>query len=296
MTISKLQVGSWDVSFVDDPAVIFPRWAVAEGLGILNLWQQLFPTEDTWVRRTLGIPSLIVRLDCVIDSGRLHIYEIEERPAGIGITSHINPQFHSLFSELIRSWPQVSVLVSPKRTGSDDYMWAPTLDIDSHDQQVIIVRAEPDEAEFHRLEPFSASSLRHKGSKVYGVGLGWWESVRSGDTLPWDRGFVVKPTQGSKCRGIEIWLPKPLCEQYKGGSTRARVERTLAAQGEMFLQPFHPPMRVNGNLNMEMAMRVFFGYSPETQDWVCLGGTWNARQNVRIHGSSDAVFGPVVLD
>jgi hypothetical protein len=52
---------------------------------------------------------------------------------------------------------------------------------------------------------------------------------------------------------------------------------------------------MNGSRYYEI-WRVFYGFDPETRDWLPLGGVWNARPNtLRLHGASDAIFGAVVI-
>ena len=43
-----------------------------------------------------------------------------------------------------------------------------------------------------------------------------------------------------------------------------------------------------------MMYRVFFGYNLHHGRWECCGGGWVARPNLRIHGASDAICGPIV--
>ncbi|MEK7611476.1 MAG: hypothetical protein AAB486_03855 [Patescibacteria group bacterium] len=296
MQITTLQSGKWTVNMATR-IIVFPRWAVEAGRELLPEWQRLFPKEETWVQREVGTPSLIVRLDCTIVESALRVFEIEERPAGIGITGQINPQFRERLEGLRVQWPLFSVVVSKQRQGCDDNLWAQILGLDEYRDGLVMVRAEPEEPEFHRLTPFSVSSVRMKGNKSYGVDLDWWRRVASPEELPWDEPFVLKPLQGSKCHDLEVWVPKTSrhFDQVKGASTRTRVARTLLRNGAMYCQPFHSPMSFEDDPRMRMILRVYYGYEPQASSWQCLGGVWNARPNWIVHGASDAVFGPIQI-
>ncbi len=296
MQITMLQSGAWTVNMADRD-VVFPGSAIEAGQLFLERWQHRFPREDTWVQREVGVPSLIVRLDCTIVDGTLRVYEIEERPAGVGITSRINPQFRDFLGGLQAYWPKFSVVVSGRRKGSDDDLWAPVLGLSDYREGLVMVRAEPEEAEYHWLEQYSVSSVRMKGNKSYGEDLDWWRRVACPEELPWDQPFVLKPMQGSKCRDLEVWVPKTSAhyEQAKGASTRTRVARTLLKNGAMYCQPFYSPMVFEEDPRMRMILRVYYGYNRLDRFWQCLGGVWNARPNWIVHGASDAVFGPILI-
>ncbi len=282
--------GAWQ-STVCSQADLFAAEMIGEGQETLALWQRLFPHEHTWVQEEHGVPSLIVRLDCTICAdGHLGIYEVEERPAGIGFTGLLNAQFQSKLAALRQKWPSISVVLSPNRRAGDDYLWTEVVSEVSNGHKVL-VRAEPEESDYWPLEGRSISSVRSKGDKSYGVAFGWWREVNSTNDLPWDETFVLKPMQGSKARGIAIWDP----QRRNGASTRSQVERARAAAGgRVFLQPFIPALAGREGYAFKM-LRMFYGYDPELHFWQCLGGSWTARNNLRLHGSSDSLFGPVLV-
>ena len=66
--------------------------------------------------------------------------------------------------------------------------------------------------------------------------------------------------------------------------------------GAMFCQQLYPPMETSFKKFPWMIFRIFYGYDPGKRQWKCLGGNWNARHNLRIHGASDALFGPAVVE
>jgi hypothetical protein len=65
----------------------------------------------------------------------------------------------------------------------------------------------------------------------------------------------------------------------------------------MYQQPYFPPIELNGNgKTWYMIHRIFYGYDLSKGEWDYLGGFYNARQNLVVYGSSDAIFGPVVAN
>lgn len=118
-----------------------------------------------------------------------------------------------------------------------------------------------------------------------------WRKIHHPDELDWNEPFVLKPVQGSKTRDVLIWHP----DKLPGSATKTKVSRELDnRQGGMYHQNFEIPTVINLNgQEMWMIYRIFFGYNIHEKSWKYLGGVWNARQNLKIHGASDAVFGPI---
>ena len=278
--------------------------ATAECLGLLSEWQKVFPGEGTFAQEKFGVPSLLVRLDCVWRKGTgLGVYEIEDPPAGVGITLTLNQQFRTLLSELQKEWPEFFVVVSPRRAkhGGDDHLWIPEI---SHSEvlkgnRLVLVRADPDELSFHALVSRSVSTVATKGLKSYGRALGLWKALapqevaRNPEQLPWEEGFCIKPFQGSKTRGVVIWKPGEKSEVKK----RQVLARIQSPEGA-YIQPFIPPMRMRiKGKPYNYIFRIFFGYSPKRKEWIALGGNWDARPapEVLIHGALDTVAGAAIL-
>lgn len=286
----------WDVN-VSRVETSLPEKAVQQGYELINKWSRSFQEENTWVRQNLGIPSLIARIDSTLDPyGNMLPYEIEERPGGIGATSVINPEFCKRLAETTQTWPTFQVVVSEKRTGFDDGLWAETVNLKNiSSDKLYFVRAEPEETEFHFLEPQSISSLKEKGNKSYGVALGLWKPVNSPDQLEWDRAFALKPVQGSKSRDVRLWDPNN--RRAQGIATRTKIENTLNNQGVMYQQDYFPPIELGDNgSTLYMIHRVFYGYDIGKNKWNYMGGFYNIRPSLVIHGAHDTIFGPVITN
>lgn len=272
---------------------------IEQAVSLLERWSGVFPKENSWSQQNFDVPSLIVRLDCVAKGGRLLIYEVEERPAGVGIATQLNLNFAENLGKIRAEWPEFKSLVSPLRKSCDDFFWLKAISMEAAmaNGALLLIRAEPEEEDFHPFLSRSVSSLIVKGDKSYGTSLGLWREIAAEDFdfLPWDRGFCLKPVKGSKCRGVEIWLPSLEKKKTRAGgvSTKTRIKKVLEAYGRMYLQNFIEPMRSSVNENLFMAYRIFFGYSPSSESYIFLGGLWNARPNLKIHGATDTVVGPV---
>ena len=298
MQIRKESFQGWQLNLSDEKFV-FPDFAKEQADTILSEWPKVFPKEDTWVQQELGVPSLICRLDCIIDRDELKIFEIEERPAGIGVTANMNPDFSLRLKAVMRSWPEFSAVISPDRKAGDDCLWIPKVSMKDalSSDGLLLIRAEPDQHEFHSLQNRSISSFLEKGNKSYGLALGLWKEVclDDFDNLPWDDGFCLKPIQNSKCRDVEIWHPihSKKKSNIGGCSTRTRIKKTLERNGTMYLQDMleSTDSLIDG---FKMIFRVFFGYSINKGEFEFLGGVWNARPNLKIHGAPDTIMGPVM--
>lgn len=285
-----IKTGGW--RFNTSPKTEFFEF-IEEGKETLKKWTRIFPKEKTWVQKKFGVPSLIVRIDCTVYDGKLGIYEIEERPSQVGITKVINQQFAEILKRLMTEWPEFVAVISPRREQKigDDKLWIQTIQCFPEklpkNINKVIVRAEPTETEFHCLQSKSISTVRVKGNKSYGEKLGWWRKIKNNSYLSWERGFVLKPLQGSKMQNVEIWDP----EQRPRSSTRNQIMATLK-KNVMYCQPFLPPIKKRTSWRI---YRPFYGYSPKEKGWIPMGGIWVARSNLRVHGTRDAVFGPLLI-
>jgi hypothetical protein len=296
--MKTIRISDWIVNYEETIIKRFPEWAIEEIINILPLWRRFFPREESWVQRKYGWPSMIVRVDCIINEGKLRIFEIEERPAGIGLNYRLNLGFKKEFDQLRRNWPWPEIIVvrSYQRTTGDDELWTEVVGIDqlllSKEELLVLVRAEPEEKEFWGLGEISISTIKHKGMKEYGVPLGWWKKVETPEELPsWENGFVLKPLQGSKLKGIEIW-PGEKNKKLWGRSTKAKILSSLQ-KGPCFCQPFYLPPQEKGYFWM---FRIFFALNTASNgEWRCIGGLWNASPNLRIHGTPESIFGPIGL-
>jgi len=265
----------------------FPLDLVRQGQSVIERWADVFPRENTWVQQEFGVPSLLTRIDCTVDNNQLRIFEVEDRPAGVGVSMLVSEEFADSLMTMKAGWPEFGVIVSPQRRMLDDHLWTKVLPC--LNGTLVLVRAEPEEKEFHYLAPHSVSTVVEEGNKGYGLALGLWDEVGSPDELSFEAGFVLKPLHGSKSKNVMFWDPA----KRPGCSTKSRVQRHLDEIGRMYRQPLYSPMPTNISEYPMMIFRVFYGLDMATRRWRYLGGLWNARPNLKIHGASNSLLGPL---
>lgn len=296
--IAVKEIANWKVQ-VSSHIEIFPKQISEELLTVVEHWRKIFSKEETWVQKNFAVSSLIIRADCVITKDdRLGLYEIEDRPAAVGITSIVNKSFENNLQEFCtQKWPDFKIVKSDSRPDNDDYLWRNKLNDTSNENTLVLVRANPKEKEFCTFQSRSISTIKTEGCKKYGETLNLWKKISYDniDSLPWNENFVLKPLQGTNNKDVTIFFSKR-DREVRGGSTKSRVIRTLQKNKEMYLQPFISPMQCPVLKNHLMIYRVFLGYDPKSDKFIEMGGCWNARENYNIHGTTETVWGPVVLE
>ncbi len=291
-------------SNICDGLEIMPKWATQYLADCIEKWKKVFPKENTWIQVNHGVPSLIIRIDCtIICENYLGVYEIEERPAGIGMNYMINESFRSCFDALRNNWPSFCVVSSDSRK-LDDSLWSTEKRLEEIDGELVFPRVSPNESEYHLLEEKCVSVFLQEGNKSYGVHLDFWNEVQfsRSDNLPWDVSFALKPLNGTRCSGLILYSPLSGSKRPAGTVSRSRAEREFKAQGRMYLQEELLPMKASHVPCHDMIYCFYFGYDIALKKYVPLGGAWNSRldnkgnRNYKIHGASDAVFGPLVCE
>jgi len=264
---------------------------------LVNSWSSAFLKENSWVWTHLNVPSLFLGVKCSIN-GTLQVYGVDERPSGLGIAYDINPEFARKLDRVRQYWPAMKVLVSPRRQAYDDGSWLESISLEQAQKSsdLLLIRAEPEETEFHQFAARSVSSVRRKGDRRYGQNLNFWSEVTLNDyrDFNWNEGFCLKTKKNSKCRGIEIWSPDKIRlgkKKISGAATRTRIIRILQEEGIMYYQSFIKPMLdPDGN---PMIYRLFFLYDISKKRYIYAGGLWNSRPNLKVHGAPDCTFGAV---
>ncbi len=304
MRTEEISVG--DERFVyTNQEVALPKTAVEQLLLTLEKWSASQPYEPTFVMREYGIPSLIVRFDGVLDAnGKFRAYEIQGGCGWIGYAGYANPAFREIRDMLAREkWPPFKLLMPPVET-SDDELWLERITLEEALRTTgpLMIR----NWLFYGMTASERSSLLQRAvkpifdqnDKDYGVEFGWWKRIvwNAEDTelLPWEEAFVLKPVRGYGSADVMIWKP----QDRKGRATRTQILEALKRKEMMYLQEFIPPhtMEINGRA-YNMMLRPFFGYDPIEKKWVPMHGVWAARPhpNLRLHGASDTISGPLMI-
>lgn len=305
MSFTTTQIGSWKMN--EHSHVIHMRGdEVATLAGFLPVWRALFPWQNNLAERYFGVPSTVIRFDYVMRDGKPQVYEIEERPAGLGVSSILNPGFLTRLLPYVREQEKEvnapwAIFVSSLRDGSsDDDVFAKAANIPiyrgpvseqqlaSHAWYVRAKRHERDVAAQFTLR--SLSSIAHEGDKSYGVGLGFWGKINSSFVPDFSVPFAVKPASGSRFE--EVLLFNPSKKDGAGFATKTKILEAIRSGRVQFMQPFHPPEEAS-HLGDEYRLirRAYFVWSPKEKRYVSLGGLWMATPTSRVHGTRDAVSG-----
>lgn len=270
--------------------------------------------EKTRAMSVVGLPTLLARVDCTIDplTGGIHPYEVEERPAGIGIVDRIVTKATgvnigaTILDHLEDKLGKIPVVKRhPNALENDDGMLLPVeqftgtkIAIRNRD---ILMRAEPHDMSGHpQLEEATAHAIApimEKGKREYRIRTGHAHIVTQTDTLPTDRSFVLKTIQGSKAKGVKICLSREDVSTHGNRDSCSMTKSTelLRSMGALLLEPFVPaiPTQVSSSDKIaHMILRIFTLISPNQV--TAIGGSFVVRPGVLVHGSKDAIAGAVL--
>lgn len=323
MTEAITLQNGWSFNVQTDEEIL-PRQGILQAIELLDRWRTVFPLGDTWVGEEYGVPSLFVRLDCVYDHERgLKVFEVEERPCGIGTTLDLNPNFKELLNSVRQQWPHFQWVSDPDRVTDDDLWLGPPLSLEEalKSDGLLLVRSRPEKTEYHPLESRAVSSVSHEGDKHYGITLGLWQPLSWVSDLSSEEGghihppvtdpVVVKPIQGTRCRGVGVHLNGSIVlkkipgrgkvshlgdvEIFKSNADTIGESMLIrhARSGNFIRQPFIMPLHRDFVPGKNVIYRFFLGYSPSSGKYVPLGGVWAAHNTLRVHGEEGVVFGPL---
>lgn len=257
-------------------------------------WQQAITAINPWWGIKEGIPSPIIRVDMAPTSSvniKEYIYEVEVRPAGLGLfLSLVCPERVNQWKKILGGCQGFIRIESPIQ---DDFLAAKILDLPYYEEVPkdfscsgpYWVRSDVEAARAASLEKISLVPVRDDGDKSYLLKLGMAKMFQSQEELDWSKPFAIKPLVGSRMKGVEIYLPNSLQKKMKGGSTKSRVIRVIK-KTPYIVQKFIPPQREKDGWTI---WRLFFGFQEGKYSFI--GGLWNWRPCLRVHGASDANIG-----
>ncbi len=248
---------------------------------IIPHWVRSFPPEPTYCNKKYGVPSLIVRIDGTFSGKKFFYFEVEERPTGLGWLVSLDGEASQKLKELQKVWPPIAI-ATDNQNPPDDHLW---LGSEIYHYEIArtrlagrrwIVRAEPYEKRMKIFQKYAISPVVEKGNKKYGESFGWW--VAAEEIGNWEKmlkkGVVLKPKQGSKGKGIIIFLPE---ERKTRLETKLKKIERLDLRG-YYVQRFCPPSKKEGEYFL---YELFFGFHP-FEGWEFLGGLWVARKHLII--------------
>jgi hypothetical protein len=270
--------------------------------------------EQTRAMELTGLPTLIARIDCTIDpeTNDVHPYEVEERPAGMGITDQVMQSIgHTTFGKNILSHLENTlgelpvVKRHPNAKENDDGLLLPVETFTPTRLKIpgnrpILVRAEPEDMAAHpHIDAATAATIApiaEKGKRQYRVTTGFADLITSPQTLPTNESFVLKTLQGSKAKGVKISLSKQDAAQMgnRDTVTRGKAVAFVQSEGGVLLERFVPgtPVRMNQAIMGHMILRIFALTNANTAN--VIGGAYMARPGHLVHGSNDAISGAVL--
>ena len=273
-------------------------------------------TQPTLVEKKIGRPTALARVDCAIDpdSGKIFAYETDERPAGIGVTNAIGQIVlgHGIAKDVIAHLEEIFNTVPivkrhPSERENDDSMVFNVEQTSEHfikaKGRPVLVRGTPANLQHctdlqEVAAQCSVSTISDEGKRQYRIATGHATLLLPTSQLP-DGSFVVKTLQGSQAKGVAVCLTKADGKQLGGSSgsvSRAKVAGLVIKEGALLAEPFIPGVAANmpGQKQGRLIMRIFCAVSANTIK--VLGGTYVARPNHIVHGSSDAIAGLVTVD
>jgi hypothetical protein len=309
LEVFNLQVGPLTVQSTRAPIQVTPA-EIADLRERLPRWAQAYPrSEETFAWGTLQVPTVIARFDYSVnqETGMVNVYEIEERPFGLALTTQLVPTFAARTRAIVDALAvttqrPVGVYVAPDRVANTDDMMLADTDIFDHvvddvtavpSDALLLVRAERTDESVRHLTHRSISTIASEGSKAYGLEMGMWERATV-SSIDFNRPFVLKPHAGCRCQGVEIWHPSAP-KGIGGFSTRTRIMRAIESGTAAYVQPFYEPESCPHIPEAWMVRRLFFGFNAFTSQWSVLGGLWIGRKNAKLHGSMDSITGPLAL-
>jgi len=311
----------WNLK-VSSHVEMVPKHIVQRAQNLITQWRGIYDGGSTWVQGTHGVPSLVIRLDCVIDAGgNLRLFEVEERPCGIGITNTLVPQFAERLAHFRQyEWPEFQWVTHPDRVTDDEEWLGPGLSLDEAKgaEGLLLVRSRPEDRAYHVLESRAVSTVSREGIKSYGLDMGLWREIRwvedsseqgGGYVSPPVQGpLVVKPLRGTRCNMVKVYLNllgKPLQKEMQRllctSSERASLSGLEAMVragpgGRAYVQPLVMPMRRSEVPDMNMILRLYFGFAPSSNTFEPMHGMWMARRALLVHGQDGALFGSAICE
>lgn len=262
--------------------------------------------EDTLVGSRFNLPTLVARLDCTVQSGEVIPYELDERPAGIGITANLLGQdfYATMTDHYERIIGEVPMVIADQNEISDDSLVFQVAGLTDSGDSPCLVRASPVSIAQHpnvsEITARSVSSVLLEGDKTYStIAEGYRaQPVTPNETVDPTTSTVIKPRQGSKAVGVHVYLsPKDRATHGKRGIvTASKMNKLLSQDIPQVKEPFAPPIVLrdqNGTVG-NMILRVFVLVKPQEMPEV-IGGAFVIRRELVVHGASNAIAGGIIV-
>ncbi len=312
--MEKMQIGNWKINVGETKVLeesqissleeFIERWALIE----TEIRRRKDAIYSAAVER-LDIPTILCRIDMAPLSGtekkvEEKIYEIESQPAGMGITTKLG-SLDFIVKEMWSSLGQIGINVpSSQRSLKEEdrifahamgWKWIESINDISSLPSLLWIRGRGEELSSEILQR-ALSPITSHPDKTYLLGIGLAETIEDVDNLPWKEGFVVKPLYGTECHNVLLWEPEEKKRETSGIHTRTKIQKILNGKEEKFIvQPFIFPQQEKIEEETGWTIwRLFFAYDVSGKSWKFMGGLWNWRPCLKIHGASDAKIGGLI--
>lgn len=264
------------------------------------------PEVQTVVERALGqiahaTTALLVRIDMApMEPNNIHtflpFYEVETAPGGLHITSLVNPYF----AEHVFPLADVALCLDPDWVGYYRRFIEPNLGWkvlttwgSVPPDSKVYVSCAPHEVQGRRdliTDPFA--------SKAIVLPLSGGHILRNGESFEdldarYPEGFVLKPDDGWGGKEVYIYDPSHKSRSTTKTYFRYVLEEQISTSRAWVVQPFYPPQTTPSGLRI---WRIYAMRETREDRFRLIGGMWNSRPwSLKIHGASDALFGPVFV-
>jgi hypothetical protein len=281
----------------------------------LDAWRRIaVPFKANFAWEKWRVPSALVRVDMAplrscSENGHVPIYEIEGGPGGLGFMQALcgDKPFQIIADAFCAiGVEEIGWDVAPDRVRFESELAAGIGALERCEiravrgmygnERPLLIRSGGSDIPFgrcicdyssgggdkHSLSPFGAKST---------------PNVRE-PFAEYPDGFVLKPRCGTGAKSVEVWARRAPHKEF--GVTKSRMarmyecfsdSRDILGEAEWVVQPFFPPEHLPDFGGRLRIWRVFAVWNGER--YVVVGGVWNARRSLRIHGATDTVHGGI---
>lgn len=293
----------------------------------LEVWRaRAVPGEENLAWRRWRVASAVVRVDMApirtLPADTPHsVYEVEGGPGGLGIlTSLGGGSMVRRIGTILRRLgiEDIGWEVAPSRLTFERELMEGVAQLDAagirtsrgldHNLPLILRSSGEDEIPFERcLCDYSQGGGDKFALESFGVVAA--ESVEY-PFAAFPAGFVIKPRRGTGTKDIYAWTRRKPFYDFSASVTKVTAihAEACAFPGEWVIQPFIPPEWIakenfsaaewpSCDVHLPKGMcriwRLFATWNGERYEVV--GGLWNARRSLRVHGASNTVWGLVTI-
>ncbi|HEY4526179.1 MAG TPA: hypothetical protein VJL32_03750 [Candidatus Paceibacterota bacterium] len=300
-------------SQVGDETVVLSVEEQREVEGALEVWRRealAMPPTENWASRNWQVPSALVRVDMAPLRGQLGsahpLYEVEGGPGGLGfIHALVGNEPFRVMAECLHGLGVHAIgwEVAPSRVRFEEELFRGVSALEQHGMEVrrglnhglpLLLRSGgEDQVPYERC---MCNYTQGGGDKLalrpFGAALS--SELEDVPGRCWPDGFVFKPRYGTGASGILIYAAKAPYRRHSDSmkSMDGCWDRAQNSPERWVLQQFSPPEHLPQE-RLFRIWRIFAVWNGE--GYRVIGGFWNARNSLRLHGATDTVWGPILV-